>query len=118
LLIRVRPCSSVASPPCSSAAFHGRRVTRYRAAWVLPMSSPPIRSGVVSVQRDLIVGVNDSADGEVTDLGSVAILPGLVNAHTHLELSWMRGQVPPGGSMTAWGCRVRRGAGCRGGRRS
>jgi len=81
-------------------------VTRYRAAWVLPISSPPIRDGVVSVERDLIVGVNDSADGEVTDLGSVAILPGLVNAHTHLELSWMRGQVPPGGSMPAWASKL------------
>jgi len=70
------------------------------------MSSPPIRGGVVSVERDLIVGVNDSADGEVTDLGSVAILPGLVNAHTHLELSWMRGQVPPGGSMPAWASKL------------
>jgi cytosine/adenosine deaminase-related metal-dependent hydrolase len=70
------------------------------------MSSPPIRGGVVSVERDLIVGVNDSADGEITDLGSVAILPGLVNAHTHLELSWMRGQVPPGGSMPAWASKL------------
>ena len=81
-------------------------MTRYRAAWVLPMSSPPIRGGVVSVERDLIVSVNDAADGEVTDLGSVAILPGLVNAHTHLELSWMRGQVPPGGSMPAWASKL------------
>jgi len=81
-------------------------MTGYRAAWVLPMSSPPIRGGVVSVERDSIVGVNDSADGEVTDLGSVAILPGLVNAHTHLELSWMRGQVAPGGSMPAWASKL------------
>ena len=87
-------------------AFFEQRVTRYRAAWMLPISSAPIPGGVVSVERDLIVGVNDSADGEVTDLGSVAILPGLVNAHTHLELSWMRGQVAPGDSMPAWASKL------------
>jgi cytosine/adenosine deaminase-related metal-dependent hydrolase len=45
---------------------------------------------------------------------AVAILPGLVNAHAHLELSWMRGMVLPGDSMPEWAARligVRRAAG-------
>jgi cytosine/adenosine deaminase-related metal-dependent hydrolase len=58
--------------------------------------------GVVSMERDLIAGVGAYDGGPVEDLGDVAILPGLVNAHTHLELSWMRGQVLPSASMPAW----------------
>ncbi len=77
-------------------------MVRYRAAWVLPISRPPIRGGVVAVGEGRIVGVEESASGAVEDLGSVAILPGLVNAHTHLELSWMRNRVPPATSMPAW----------------
>ena len=77
-------------------------MTRYRAAWVLPIAQPPIAGGTVTVERDLITAVGLHAGGDVDDLGNVAILPGLVNAHTHLELSWMRGQVPPNPSMPAW----------------
>ena len=91
-------------------------MVRYRAAWVLPISSPPIAGGVVTIDRDLITSVGDYGGGAVEDLGSVAILPGLVNAHTHLELSWMQGQVPQctamPGSMPAWAAELirRRGA--------
>jgi len=77
-------------------------VPRYRAAWILPIVQPPISGGVVSVDRGTITAVGAYDGGAVEDLGSVAILPGLVNAHTHLELSWMRGQVPPNRSMPAW----------------
>ena len=77
-------------------------VTRYRADWVVPIASPPIRNAVVAIDRDLIAGVGENGGAVVEDLGAVAILPGLVNAHTHLELSWMRGQVAPGDSMPKW----------------
>jgi aminodeoxyfutalosine deaminase len=79
----------------------------YRAAWVLPIAGPPVRGGWVHVaaQRIRAVGAAEDeppGDADVVDLGHVALLPGLVNAHTHLELSWMHGQVPPSQAMPAW----------------
>jgi cytosine/adenosine deaminase-related metal-dependent hydrolase len=71
----------------------------HRGAWVLPMTGAPIRNGFVTVDNGRIVDLGiDSRPGAP----DVAILPGLVNAHTHLELSWMKGLVPPGDSMPAW----------------
>ena len=59
-----------------------------KARWVLPVSGEPIRDGVVRVEHDRIVRVEQGRAGrDVRDLGCVALLPGLVNAHTHLELS-------------------------------
>jgi cytosine/adenosine deaminase-related metal-dependent hydrolase len=66
------------------------------------VAAPPIPAGTVTVDRGVIAHVGTDAAGDVEDLGDVAILPGLVNAHTHLELSWMRGQIAPNASMPAW----------------
>lgn len=72
----------------------------HRAHWVLPIDAPPIRDGWVATEGGRIVGVGG---GEPHADGSrQAILPGLINAHTHLELSWMAGRVPPAASMGAW----------------
>src|ERR1700733_9356759 len=74
-----------------------------RARWVLPITQPPIADGWVAVTGGQITaGGRGSAPGPTQDLGEVALLPGLVNAHTHLELSALAGRVPPAGSMVPW----------------
>jgi cytosine/adenosine deaminase-related metal-dependent hydrolase len=87
----------------------------YRASWILPIAAPPVRDGWVLVGAGRICssGRADSPTTpdaresvETVDLGDAVILPGLVNAHTHLELSWMRNQVPPSDSMPAWASRL------------
>ena len=78
---------------------------RYRASWVLPISRSPLRHGWVTVDRDRVVALGDGAamDGSAElNLGSVAILPGLVNAHTHLELSSLSRRVPPAEEFVGW----------------
>ncbi len=47
---------------------------------------------------------NDATPG--VELGDVAVMPGLVNAHTHLEFSYMRDQVAPAPSFTAWARKI------------
>ena len=68
-------------------------VTVYRASWVLPMVQPPMANGAVAVDGDRITFVGAAADapaGRVVDLGDAALMPGLVNVHTHLELTPLR----------------------------
>ena len=66
----------------------------YRARWVVPITSPPVRDGAVAVRDDRIIYVgprHNAPKAETSDLGDALILPGLINAHTHLELTAMRG---------------------------
>jgi len=84
---------------------------RYHAAWILPIAEPPIRDGWFAVDRGRIVaygslgpaGRRGLADGaREVDLGDVAVMPGLCNAHTHLELSYLRDEVPPASRFVTW----------------
>ncbi|MBI2188760.1 MAG: amidohydrolase family protein [Acidobacteria bacterium] len=77
-------------------------MTSYRAGWVLPITSPPIRGGWVATVDGVITGLGEGHAVEATNLGEVAVLPALVNAHTHLELSYLAGAVPPAARFLDW----------------
>lgn len=67
---------------------------RYHARWVVPVSGPPVRGGTVAVDGSHIAYVGPPAGappGTDHELGDAVLLPGLVNAHTHLELTLFRG---------------------------
>ena len=67
---------------------------RYRARWVVPVTQPPIENGCIVEEDGRIVYVGQvggAPDGEDHDFGDAVILPGLINSHTHLELTSMRG---------------------------
>ncbi len=72
------------------------------ADWVLPISRPPIRNGGVLVKGSHVVSVGRAADLRAThgtephrDFPGCVLMPGLVNAHTHLSLTAMEGLLGP-----------------------
>lgn len=76
---------------------------RLTARWIFPVSGPPLAEGMVTIEGSRLIGVEPAGSGRADlDLGNAAILPGLVNAHTHLDLSGLRGKCPPGPDFTDW----------------
>jgi len=79
-----------------------------RAYTVLPMDRPPLDNGAVVVDANNIIAVGRWSEikmaynGETRDLGDVVLLPGLINAHCHLDYTDMAGQVAWLGSFTDW----------------
>ncbi len=63
----------------------------FRSRWILPITGPPIENGWVMARGHEVVALGKSDDlprgAIVIDIGNLAILPGLINAHTHLEFS-------------------------------
>ena len=71
----------------------------FSADWIFPVSSPPIKNGVVVVNSDgEIKEMLTREDTENLDLDIIkykgAIVPGFINTHCHLELSHMLNQIP------------------------
>ena len=94
--------------------------TVYAARWVFPVSGPPLRNALVTVQNlgagcsPKIVAVECPTNQvssstkfhggwPVRHLGNVALLPGLINAHTHLEFSSLAAPLgTAGSSFSTW----------------
>src|SRR5262245_29115967 len=66
-------------------------MTIYEADWICPVSSPPILNGSIAVDNGTIVCRPAGERQNIVNFRGCAIIPGFVNAHSHLELSILRG---------------------------
>jgi cytosine/adenosine deaminase-related metal-dependent hydrolase len=79
-----------------------------RARTVAPIAGPAIDNGAVAVEGNRISWMGRSSDApsvassEVLDLGDVILLPGLINAHCHLDYTGLAGTIPPPKGFTDW----------------
>jgi aminodeoxyfutalosine deaminase len=79
-----------------------------RARTLLPVAQPAVENGAVIISGNRIRAVGSwpelrsAACGKIIDLGDVILLPGLVNAHCHLDYTDMAGMLPPPRTFTDW----------------
>jgi aminodeoxyfutalosine deaminase len=79
-----------------------------RARIVVTMDGPPIEDGAAAISGNRIIDVGKFSEikirnvGDVVDLGDRALLPGLINAHCHLDYTCLCEQIPPPKSFTDW----------------
>jgi cytosine/adenosine deaminase-related metal-dependent hydrolase len=80
-----------------------------RARVVVTMDGAPIKNGAVAISADRVVNVGKFPEvsarhsGEkIIDLGEQVLLPGLINAHCHLDYTCLRGKIPRQKSFTDW----------------
>jgi len=76
---------------------------------VLPVTKPPIDNGGVVVSGSKIAAVGSAKSltrmyprDKVLDLGDRLLMPGLVNLHTHVELSYLEGQLAEHEEFFGW----------------
>ena len=79
-----------------------------RARILVPIASPPILNGAVRIEGETVTALGPAADllpapgEEVVDLDQHLLLPGLINAHCHLDYSMLRFAISPQRSFTQW----------------
>ncbi len=79
-----------------------------RARIILPVTAPPIEDGAVFIDGSQIRSVCPYQElrphlrKKAVDLGEVVVLPGLINAHCHLDYTDMAGELPPTKTFTDW----------------
>jgi cytosine/adenosine deaminase-related metal-dependent hydrolase len=73
------------------------------ARWVVPIDGPPLEWGQVHIEGEKITGVSKAGTVDVDEnLGEVILLPGLVNAHTHLDLTGFPQEKKDGSNFLEW----------------
>jgi cytosine/adenosine deaminase-related metal-dependent hydrolase len=83
-----------------------------RAQWILPITRPPIHDGAIAIKQGKIYKVGSTSEiikeikAPLHDLGSSIFLPGLVNAHTHLEYSCLKDRIPAQKRFQDWICKM------------
>ncbi|MCW5203847.1 amidohydrolase family protein [Desulfobulbus sp. US4] len=87
------------------------RLAIHRAPWLLPIRRPPLANGGIAVRAGLIIDIGDFKqiahhypEAKIIDHPDAVLMPGLINAHTHLELSHLAylSQEPSPSSFTGW----------------
>ena len=78
----------------------------YQADWLLSLDAAPVSNGWMQVEADRIVAMGDATnlppDVEVQKFPGCVLMPGLINAHCHLELTSIHNQLHPGKSFPVW----------------
>jgi cytosine/adenosine deaminase-related metal-dependent hydrolase len=80
----------------------------YKASLLLPLNAPAIKNGAMLVENNTILEVgeyhtfNKKNIRHIIEFPHSVITPSFINAHTHLELSWMKGKIPAGKSFAGW----------------
>jgi cytosine/adenosine deaminase-related metal-dependent hydrolase len=77
----------------------------FRAGWIVPVDAPPLRDGAVAVadgRVEWVGAARQAPPGEERDLGPGVLLPGLVNAHCHLELSHLARRLTGASGFVDW----------------
>lgn len=70
----------------------------FSADYIFPISSPPMENAVVVTEdngiiREVLPAGSATGSSPVEKFQGI-LCPGFVNAHCHLELSWMKGKIP------------------------
>lgn len=73
-----------------------------RARWIFPPGREPLADAAVILVDDVIADITTKHVPEAKELGSVALIPGLVNAHVHLEFSHLTEPIAPAAPFTDW----------------
>lgn len=74
----------------------------YRARWIFPVTSPPLESATIEIVGGRVAAIHTRHEPRAIDLGNTALIPGLVNAHTHLEFSGLAAPLGPAAPFPDW----------------